>query len=64
MPSKATSKEIVEAINHLATLLKHKYGDDYSYSIRGNGFIIACHNIAGIDMPTPIMENKDNDCGL
>ena len=64
MPSKATSKEIVEAINHLATLLKKKYGDDYSYAINGNGFTIARHNIAGIDMPTPIMEDKDNNRGL
>lgn len=61
MPTKAVSPDLAEAINHLISLLQRDYGCDYSYSINGNGFTLAQSNIAGVNLPTPIVDESSKN---
>lgn len=62
MPIKAVKQDVADAINNLTALLKRDYGCDFSYSVNGNGFILAQHNINGVQHPIPSVEPNIPKC--
>lgn len=57
MPIKSVNPDVADAINHLNSVLHQTYGDDYSFSVMSKGFTLAQHNMNGIELPTPMMED-------
>ena len=58
MPIKAVKPHVAEAINNLTALLKQEYGCDFAYTVMGNGFVLAQHNINGVQQPIPLVEQS------
>lgn len=58
MPIKAVKPDVAKAITDLVALLKRDYGCDYSYSVCGNGFVLAQSNINGVKHPVPLVETS------
>lgn len=46
--------DVAKAINHLTQLLTRDYGSDWSYTILGEGCILAQSNIHGVYPPVDI----------
>ena len=61
MPITTVKQNLVDAINNVITLLKQEYGNDYSYSITGNGMTLVRDRMNGGPMrPVPIVEPNSN----
>lgn len=58
MPIKSVKQTVADAINNLSMLLRREYGKDYSFSINGNGFVLAQSNINGVVHPTPSVDTS------
>lgn len=60
MPIKAVNPDVADAINNLTSLLKRDYGCDFAYTVMGNGFVLAQHNINGVQHPIPLVTPEDD----